>query len=178
MHFMRQHLIFILILFIAVASFSGCDKSLEKKPPNYPEALILLPNAIDVKYYPLGGSFQLTYKIKANYPATELIETISTKLKQDKWNALKEDCLNPGLPSGHIRGWTSFEDATKKPTQTVHQWLADWENESGDILRYGFQYRYEKNKNENLNNLIVTAIFIPVTLAKQGRDAANEFKKK
>ncbi len=167
-----------LFSFVAIAYFGGCDKSPGKKPENYPDALILLPNATEVKYYRLGGSFQLTYKIATEYPAADLIATISNQLKQSNWHALKEDYLNPGLSSSHVRGWSLFEDGTKKPPQTVHQWLADWENQTGEVVRYGFRYQYEIGKTKDLRHLTVIAIFIPAPLAKQTREQALEFSKK
>jgi hypothetical protein len=168
-----------LLSFAAIVYFAGCDKSFDKKPKNYPDALILLPNAKGVKYYELGGSFQLTYKIATEYPATDSIATISNQLKQNNWIALKEDYLNPGLSSSHVRGWTSFKDSTKKPPQIVHQWIADWENQTGEVIRYWFLYQYESGKPKDLRHLTVTAIFIPAPLAKQTREEAlEEFIKK
>jgi hypothetical protein len=171
-------LVVILLSFFAIINFYSCDKSHEGKPPNYPDALILLPNATDVKHYNIGGSLQLTYKIKEDYPANKTIEAISNKLRQDKWNALKEDYLNPGLPSSHVRGWTSYEDATKNPHQTVNAWQADWENQAGDIVTYIFWYRYGKNERPNLKNLTTYAVFVSAPLAKQNREAVLEFTKK
>jgi hypothetical protein len=156
----------------------GCDKSFDKKPKNYPDALTLLPNATEVKYYELGGSFQLTYKIATEYPAADLIATISNQLKQGNWQPLKEDYLNPGLSSSHVRGWTSFQDGTKKPPQIVHQWLADWENQAGEVVRYGFRYQYESERRQDLRHLTVIGIFIPAPLAKQTREEALESTKK
>jgi len=178
MRFRMNTLIVSLLSLVAIAYFAGCDKSLDKKPKNYPDALILLPNATEVKYYELGGSSQVTYKVSADYPAADLIATISNQLKQSNWNALKDDYLNPGLSSSHVRGWSLFEDGTKKPPQTVHQWLADWENQTGEVVRYGFRYQYESGKTKDLRHLTVIAIFIPAPLAKQTREQALEFGKK
>lgn len=171
-------LIVILLSLVIILNICGCGKSEQKKPMNFPDALILLPNATNVKYYEIYGSLQLIYKMKADYPAADVIEAISAKLKQDKWEVLKQDFLNPGISSSHVSGWSSYKDARKKPTQTVHQWLGDWENESGDILRYGFTYQYENNEHKDLTNLTVIAIFIPAPLAKQGREIVNEYRKK
>ncbi len=178
MRFRMNTLIVSLLSLITIVYFAGCDKSFDKKPENYPDALILLPNATKAKYYELGGSFQLTYKIAAEYPAADLIAAISTQLQQGNWHALKEDYLNPGLSSSHIRGWSSFEDGTKTPPQTVHQWLADWENQTGGVVRYCFQYRYESGKSKDLRHLTLTAVFMPAPLAKQTREEVLEFLKK
>jgi len=166
------------LAFFATAYLCGCDKAPQKKPENYPDALILLPNATEVKYYQLYGSFQLAYKVKVDYPAADSIATISNELKQGNWNALNEDYLNPGLSSSHVRGWSSFIDGTKKPPQIVHQWIADWENQAGDIVRYGLRYQYENEKHRDLKHLTVIAVFSPVSLVKQKREQALEFQKK
>jgi hypothetical protein len=167
----------LLLSLVAIGYFGGCDKSFDRKPKNYSYALILSPNATEVKYYELGGSFQLTYKTVNEYPVADLIATISNRLKQDNWQPLKEDYLNPGLSSSHVRGWTSFEDGTRKPPQIVHQWLADWENQAGEVVRYVFQYRYEIGKPKDVEHLTVTDIFMPAPLAKQTREEALEFTK-
>jgi len=159
-------------------SFDKSIKTFDKKPPNYPDALILLPNASEIRYYELAGTYQLTYRVSVEYPAKPAIAAISEELKRLNWAPLGEDYLNPGLSSSHVRGWTSFEDATKKPRQTVHQWLADWENQTGEVVTYGFRYQYESGKTEDLRHLTVIAIFIPAPLAKQTREQALEFTKK
>jgi hypothetical protein len=178
MRFTMNTLIVSLLSLVAIAYIAGCDRSFDKKPKNYSDALILLPKATEVRYYELGGSFQLTYKIATEYPAADLIATISNQLKQGNWQPLKEDYLNPGLSSSHVRGWTSFQDGTKKPPQIVHQWLADWENQAGEVVRYGFRYQYESGKTKDLKDLAVIAIFMPASLAKQTREKALEFTKK
>jgi len=170
--------IFILLSFVTILIISGCEKTEQKKPANYPDALILLPNATNIKYYELGGSLQLTYKVKADYPATKVIETISNKLNQDKWHILKEDFLNPGLSSSHVKGWSSYENVTKSPTQIDHLWKADWENQLGDIVTYVFLYQYGKKESKDLNNLTVYGIFISAPLAKQSRAEIEELTKK
>ena len=178
MHHRIDASIFMLFSFIALLCISGCGGAEQKRPVNYPDALILLPNATDVKYYELGGSLQITYKIKADYPAASVIEGISNKLKQDNWHILKEDFLNPGSPSSHVSGWSSYENATKSPTQIDHLWKADWENKSGDIVTYAFLYQYGKKENKDLNNLTVYGIFISAPLAKQSRAEIAELMKK
>lgn len=170
--------IFMLLSFVTILSISSCEKAEQKKPANYPESLILLPNATNVKYYEVGGSLQLTYKLKVDYPAAKVIEVISNKLKQDKWHILKEDFLNPGFSSSHVSGWSSYENATKSPTQIDHLWKADWENQSGDIVTYAFLYQYGKKESKDLNNLTVYGIFISAPLAKQSRAEIAELMEK
>ncbi len=66
----------------------------------------------------------------------------------------------------------------------VHQWLANWENQNGEVVTYGFRYQYEsRNTNDvmkanALRNLTVVAVFMPAPLAKQIREQVKEFSKK
>jgi hypothetical protein len=177
MHFRLKNLIVSLLSLFAVTYIAGCDNSLDKKPENYPDALILLPNATDVKYYKLGGSFQLTYKIETDYPAADLISSICNQLKQGNWYPLKESYLNPGVSASHVTGWSSFEDKREKTPQTVLQWIGDWENKAGDVVTYGLSYKYDTGKNKDIKHLTVTGIFMPAPLAKKTREEALEFHK-
>jgi len=149
----------------------------ETKPRDYPDALISLPGAKDVRYYQLGGTFHLEYDIVCKYPAMEVIKTISDKLAENAWKPLREDYLNPGLPSSHVTGWTSFGDISVKPEREIHQWLANWENEKGEVITYGLIYQYERGKAKDLDNLEVIVIFAPAKIAKQMREWALEDSK-
>jgi len=146
----------------------------ERKPADYPDALISLPGARNVRYYQLGGTFHLEYEIVCKYPAMEVIKTISDKLAGNAWKPLRDDWLNPGLPSSHVTGWTHFGDISAKPEREVHQWLADWENEKGELVVYGFVYQYERGKAKDLDYLEVIAIFVPTKIAQQEREWALE----
>jgi hypothetical protein len=178
MRFRLTTVIMWILLFVVLASFCGCHKPPAKRPENYPQALILPPSATEVKYYQLGGTFQMTCKVRTDYPAADLIALISNELKQLNWQALKEDYLNPGLSSSHVRGWSSFVGGTKEPNQIVDQWLSDWENQAGEIVRYGLRYQYESVDRKDRRHLTVTAIFVPAPLVKQMREQALEFREK
>jgi hypothetical protein len=83
---------------------------------------------------------------------------------------LKEDWLNPGLPSSHVRGWTYYEDETKKPATSVRAWGAEWENGAHDILTYLLEYRCLENacsSTLDLRDMRVVAIYIPADLAER-----------
>jgi hypothetical protein len=92
------------------------------------------------------------------------------QLKQTGWDTLKEDWLNPGLPSSHVRGWVYFQDSTKTPATSVREWNADSENGAHDILTYMLDYSCPDDlcsSTRDLHDLRVIAIHIPAHLAAQ-----------
>jgi hypothetical protein len=101
-----------------------------------------------------------------------VLRTISTRLEQAGWQPLKEDWLNPGLPTSHVRGWVYFEDSTTQPSTSVRGWNGDWKNSAHDILTYMLEYRCPGNlcsSTRDLRDLRVIAIHIPADLAEQIR---------
>lgn len=174
---MRVISIFLALFCTVAPCLADPPETYDKKPSSFPDDLILLPGAKNIRYYELGGSFQLIYEITSDYPATETIKTISEELGKRRWHPLKEDYLNPGVASSHAIGWTDFQDLTRTPLRQVHQWLADWENEQGAVLIYGLRYEYEYGKAKDLKNLMVISIFVPPDIAKQQREWALQQKK-
>jgi len=152
-----------LIIFLIVTIYVvGCENNQELRSYKHSDALIELENADNIFYDPRDdGSIQLSYQIKENYPAKQAIKIISTKLASGGWVPLKEDFLNPGLISSHVGGWTKFEDSSDKPTRIIHQWMGDWKNQGGNIVRYAFIYEDPEMERENLSLLQLNIIYIP-----------------
>lgn len=129
---------------------------------------VVVPGATGVEQSIFQGKDQIIYHVQSEYPADEVLSAIRARLKKLGWEPLKEDWLNPGLPSSHIRGWTYYEDETTKPATSVRAWHADWENKTHDILTYSLDYTCPDNQCSstlNLRNLRVFAIRIPADLA-------------
>ena len=130
-----QLLLFSVLLLTACCSAAEdrFDKNIvtfERKPADYPDALIQGPKAKGVRYYELRGRYQLTYVISTENPTKEAVEAISAELKRGDWTPLPEDWLNPGLPSSHVVGWSVLGDS-RDHRKTKFQWLADWEDSAG-----------------------------------------------
>ena len=160
-------------LLIAIASIVlllGCNSAHEKEKGNYSDSLILVPAAQNIRYTKLYGTDQILYEIRAEYPAKPVLEEITKKLEKKGWKALPEDYLNPGLSSSHVIGWTDFIDGTKSPERKVHQWLAQWASENGDILWCTLRYSYPRNASPNLKDLTVSEVFIPAKIAKEEKE--------
>ncbi len=151
----------ICLLFAAGTSF--IQNKQEPKVLNFSKALVVLPEAIDVNYVITEkGSIQLGYRMKEPYPANGIIDEVSAHLRKNGWTPLKEDYLNPGLLSSHVRGWSRFEI----PAKIVHQWIGDWKDEYGNIVRYAFRYTYPKKEKQNLSILTIYAFLTPASLVK------------
>ncbi len=130
-------------------------------------------SAKEIKHAKDVGADKVSYKVQTDYPADDVISFISKELKGKGWEPLREDYLNPGVPSSHVRGWTEFSDSTTHPETHVHQWLAQWENDAGDIVWYTLQYRYPKGRAPSLDVLDVIAAYIPAKVAKPLKRSAN-----
>jgi len=73
---------------------------------------VVVPGATGVKQTIVQGKDQIIYHVHSEYPADDVLTTIKERLKQLGWEPLKEDWLNPGMPSSLIQGWGYYEDST------------------------------------------------------------------
>lgn len=162
---MKKTLIHILVTVALIATFAPCEASDNKS------VLTVLPGATDVQASKSKYQDQVSYRLKTDFPATGAIEEIKTRLAKNGWRPLKEDFLNPGLSSSIVRGWSEFTDATKIPKLTVHQWITDWSNSKGEIIRYVLRYEYPEGKAKDLKNLKVVALHLPATTVKEAQKA-------
>ena len=160
-----------LVLVTCISAWCQQSKHAAETRPSF---FVVTRGATEVKQRRWQGEDQILYRIQASYPAADVLRTITVRLRQLGWKPLKEDWLNPGLPSSHVRGWTYFEDETTKPATSVRAWQADWENGAHDILTYDLKYRCPGNlcsSTYDLHDLQVIAIHIPADLAKQIRSS-------
>lgn len=159
-------LTFILVLTLGPACFSGCDSKSSSDSAKHSSALLVHPKAESVEFVKYEGTDQVSYRLKIKYPASGLVGWVSFRLDEMGWSPLVRDYLNPNLSSSHVRGWTSFVTAGEGDKR-VYQWLGDWQNGTGDIVRYEFRYAQTNNESPNLTDAEVSGIFIPSSLAKQ-----------
>jgi hypothetical protein len=160
-------------LLVSVFILSGTCHSQTANTDKHSDSLILASGGINSSYraYP-DGRQQLIYTCEVEYPAEDVIAFISRKLRAKNWKPLKEDFMNPGLPSSHVSGWADFEDDTASPSTHVYQWMADWENEGHDIVRYALEYRSPVASTRNLHTLRVIALYIPAPVASEMKRTA------
>ena len=152
----------VLILGLAIAS---CQQA----PREPPSAVVVVPNAEEVSISLHGSVWQARYWVNAPYPAQPVLTYIGDSLAADGWKPLSEDFMNPGLPSSHAKGWGRFVDGTGQPDYEVHQWLAQWQNDGGEVVWYALQYRYPYRTEPRLERVEVLVSFNPREVAEQQR---------
>lgn len=148
------------VFLVFAFGLSGCWRG---NTAHHTDALIVCPGAERVDWGWFQGTDQLAYQVKVGYPADSTIACISKKLSANGWQPLKEDFWNPGLPSSQVRGWTHFTDVMVHPEAGVDAWVAQWQNQAGDVAWYYLQYRYPS---QDRYTLFVNAGFIPANKAK------------
>lgn len=154
---MRNHLRTISVVFIVLTVYWNT----QSWATGYSDSLIAVPGGEDVRFDRIHGTEHLYYRLSAQYPAKEFIETISARLQGLGWIPMEDSFLNPGIPSCHVRGWGRFEDATEKRVLVVNQWWGDWGNDTGEVVTYILRYTYPKDQPPDLRSLDVTAIYTP-----------------
>jgi hypothetical protein len=164
----------LLVVAAAVVAFRRTPDRVAVADKTECEALIVLAGANDVKRGPGAyESFYVAYNLTEQYPARNTIRQILSRLSNLGWTPLKEDWLNPGLASSHVRGWTDFLDNTKGPLQHVHQWSAQWQDSRGNIVTYSLRYSYPDGAPRDLHSLWVNGLWYPAASAKMIRSAGN-----
>jgi hypothetical protein len=153
----------LVVLIVAVAL---ATTALAQEPP-CPESLVVAAGTSDFECRVVGDLHEITYQVRAPYPAAKVIEAVQAELRTKGWLPLADDPLNPGIRSSHVEGWSSFEDDSVKPHCTVYRWMADWVNLDGDILRFAFSYRSAGGEVEDLDELHVVGTFTPSKIARQ-----------
>jgi hypothetical protein len=170
MNTLRGHMGFrFLALLLLPCLISSCRRS-AKSASTSPDFFVVVPGATGFKQSIFQGKDQIIYHVETEYPADEVLSAITGRLKQLGWEPLKEDFLNPGLPTSQVRGWTYFVDSTMKPATSVHAWNGQWQNTSHDILTYILTYECPEDvcsSTANLHDLRVVAIRVPADLARQ-----------
>ena len=167
----------LLAFFACIVICAGLNNSGQQvEGAEHPAALILYPDATAIKFDERGGADRLSYHVNSKYPATPVIELISNKLQEAGWKPLKYDVLNPHIPSSHVKGWQEFLQGTKEPT-CIHQWLGDWKDPSGNIVRYGFRYKHPECSTLTLTDLEVNAWYTTAAVVRQTLQGVEKFKK-
>ena len=163
-------LLSVLLLASALELVGGCQRpsGTEKK---HADSLLVAPSAIEPRYLSSpDGREQLTYLVDSDYPAESTVAFLSAELRKRHWEPLREDFLNPGIPSSEVRGWMQFEDATREPRATVRQWGVDWEDGAHNITLYDLKYRYPMtgaHDPPDSRMLHVMALYIPARVAEK-----------
>lgn len=169
-----NHLLRIGALIAAAVVAAACHAN-AVRTDKIPAVLLVPAGATDVRAETkANGETGVTYTVSEAYPADSLLERIRAVLRSG-WTPLQTDWLNPGQPSSHVTGWTTFEDRTRSPIKRVHQWLAQWQDAQGNVVWYALRYESKLPQGTaypgepDNQHLRVTAVWEPAALAKQIR---------
>jgi hypothetical protein len=165
---------FVVCIIICAGLSSGQQQAAAAERP---AALILSPGSTGVRFDEQGNTARLSYHVSSKFPATSVIDWISDQLQKAGWKPLKYDFLNPNSPSSHVTGWPYQLDGTKNPALCVHQWLGDWRDPSGNIVRYGFRYKQLGCSTLALTDLEVTGWYTPADVVRQMQQLSDKLKK-
>lgn len=106
-----------------------------------PHSLVLAPGAYDiVPEKKADGTNGVTYTVHEAFPADVLLARIRAALPSPEWEPMADDWRNPGMPSSHKTGWGDYTDGTQRPPRYVHQWMAQWRDQTGNVVFYDLKY--------------------------------------
>ena len=106
-------------------------------------------------------SIHVSYELAQEYPAMQTIEHISTRLVRFGWEPLRNDWLNPGITSSHIRGWTEHVDATETSPSRRLTWRGQWKDRIGNVVEYTFMYDIPPKGRQSLDLMRVHGTWYP-----------------
>jgi hypothetical protein len=164
----------LLIFFLSI--FMGCNSNSAQNSERLSESLIVLPKAEKIQRKEIDGTIQIIYNLKEKYPASKSINLIDAKLETMGWIPLKYDELNFGAPTALATGWTKNKD--QKKGEEAHVWYSIWKNETGDYIKYHFQYFAPEHNLAKQKSLYVAAILVPAKTANRILAQVNAIKEK
>jgi hypothetical protein len=172
----------VVVVLPAVVLLASACQSNGPEPPRMqlPPQVVVSAGAKDVRPETKpDGETGVTYTVREEFPADALLRQIRAVLPAPEWRPLPNDWLNPGVPSSHERGWTTFSDATKTPRSEVHQWLAQWQDSHGNVVVYVLRYDSRATEGQadvsrpDNPNLSVTAVWVPAAVAERMMSTAG-----
>lgn len=150
------------------------DPAVTEKQPDisigsddYSGAFVVTAGARSKYFLKLGSSSRVTYELKSLYPAKDVISEIMDKLSAKGWKPLKEDFMNPGVPTSYIIDWDVFIDSDHIPTTKVYTWTTDWKNNLNEVVRYKLSYEYPAGIDSIVNDLHVKAEYYPSSIVEK-----------
>ena len=152
-------------LLVGAMTFVACQPRAEQEAP-VPAAFFVPDGVRNLQQHERQGIRDISYEVDATYPASPFLCELTSHLDQQQWRGLREDALNPGLPSSLVRGWGDYGNATRQPETHVHAWMSPWLNEQGDLLIYALQYEYPEAGTPDLSVLKVSAVMWPASLVR------------
>jgi hypothetical protein len=150
-----------------------------------PDALIVCPHAKNMRLSQVVNTVHLSYNVRDEFPAAATIRHISSELQKRGWRAIPYDVLTPKQSVPLVQVWQHFPSVAGSTVECNYEWIGNWRNQSGDVVRYILLYRYPQSGVHDLMNLEVRAMYapafvvkrIPELTAKGDRAAIEELKR-
>lgn len=156
-----------LVVFCIILLFPStvCHASTER-PKEFPQSLLVVTDASELRYYTLEGTQQVNYRVKICYPGSKVLGELSDRMKQKAWILLNEDFLNPGIKSNYVRGeWSTFWD---EKGNYIYQWISDWKDTAGNVIRYNLRYVARDKQNSEKNcDMDVYGVYFPKKILEE-----------
>jgi hypothetical protein len=147
-------------------------------PASESSVMVPCPGARNVHSGSRDGTEQLTYHVDARFPAEGIISWISQQMKNGGWRPLDRDFLNPGSSWPQMREWQEFLASPTNRKSCVHQWLGDWIDGRGNIVRYALRYQEPGCDTSHLKDLEVAVVYLPADVAKKAVRNVEQFRMK
>jgi len=149
-------LLYMAMFFIILVSCSPSKDSI----PEYISTNVLIPTkAKNVKYVKLDNSYQIYYDIDVKFPSKNFIENLIQFMSDKKWIRQQTDFNDSSIKLNHAINpplWSHFYITNEKEK---YQWIEDWKDKKGNVIRYGLTYlndmNQDINKNRNLNLVVI-----------------------
>jgi hypothetical protein len=78
----------LLLLGLCVPCIFGCRERTNQGVAGHPDCLIVTPKANDVKFTKHKGTDQVTYRVREEFPAKNLLAFVSHQLQENRWEPL------------------------------------------------------------------------------------------
>jgi hypothetical protein len=164
-----------LLAFCLATFLSACATGHQEPRRPIPAGVFIPQGATHVQQQEDQGTHVTSYDVAVPYPATAFLCELIQYLDQRQWRGLREDAMNPGIPTSLVRGWLDFEDATRQPSTHVTGWASHWLNEKGELLSYSLKYEYQEGAKPDLTMLRVSVWAWPAdSVRAHFGDRANE----
>jgi hypothetical protein len=161
----------ILALLLAIAGCSS-DKIADTERI-WRQALTAPPKSRDIKLVKHKGTMQVEYWMDEAYPATNLVNWVSSNLKTGGWERIQGSFFNPQI-KGVKDDWHTIFDSRETEEQVVHVRTFDWKDSENNVLLYAFEYRYPRGSQPRLQSAHILATFFPSDLAKAALQAGQK----
>ncbi len=155
----------------------------KQKPdwPNYIVRSLWIPEeAREIRYYTLPENYQITSEMNVCFPAANIIEEMVNDMTNKGWKRLEFDFLNPEIKIKlhHARPYDSLPlkwgHFSTQDGMNAYQWIEDWEDPQGNIIRYALGYRSKNTVPTRMCDLAVLAIYDPAETVRKMLDRRSE----